>query len=237
MGSQVQLLNASGHLRPIMPGGRNLTLDHGTHVEIFSPSISCTASLAIDANNAAISLDETAFSDVSCNTLNVSYGVTCGDVDCSAIVGLGAVAIANNTAAAIAAATSVLEPAFLTDVSLTKTLNLAASPPTVTLGISSSLEARIAALETALANQPQIETGVILQNSTVSGTQTHSVSFSQTFASAPVVTVCQQTGNDVGHTSISRTYAISVTSSGFSLVVGETEQSGAYSIGWVAVLT
>ena len=237
MGSQVQLLNSAGHLRPIIPGGRNLTFDHGTHVEIFSPQISCTAPLAIDANNAAISLDQTAFSDISCNTLNVSYGVTCGDVDCSAIVGLGAQAIANNTAAAITAATSVLEPAFLTSADLTKVLNTTASPPTITLGLSSSLEARIAALETALANQPQIETGSLTQQATVSGTQSHSVSFSQTFASAPVVTVCQQTGNAAGHVSISRTYAISVTTSGFSLVVAEEEQSGAYSLGWVAILT
>jgi hypothetical protein len=41
------------------------------------------------------------------------------------------------------------EPVFQTTADLTKVLNLGASPPTIELGISNALEARIAALEAA----------------------------------------------------------------------------------------
>ena len=49
--------------------------------------------------------------------------------------------------AAVNAGVATREPVFQTTADLTKTFNLGVSPPTIELGISSTLEARIAALE------------------------------------------------------------------------------------------
>ena len=96
-----------------------------------------------------------------------------------------------------------------------------------------ALEARIAALE---ALSVQIESGTITQASTISGLQSHTVTFSQTFSSVPRVFTNQNTGNSSGHLSIVRIYSINTTQTGCTIVVDETEQSGSYSLAWMAVL-
>ena len=71
--------------------------------------------------------------------------------------------------AAVTAGVANKEPVFQTTSDLTKTFNLGASPPTIELGISATLEARIAALE-AVSN-PFFCAGTIAPNGSVVGSE------------------------------------------------------------------
>ena len=123
---------------------------------------------------------------------------------------------------------------FLTSADLTRTLNLATG--TITLGISSTLEARIAALETELATIPTIYTGPFFALRCEIGMNTYTVTFpSNKFSAAPRVLVGQAAGNATGHDSINRIYAINVTSTQFDLIIHDKGGSNDVTVDYIAV--
>ena len=132
--------------------------------------------------------------------------------------------------AAVTAGVATREPVFSTTADLTKVLNLGASPPTIELGISSILEARIVALEAAI--NPFFCAGVLYPSgairvskgrvgftvTTAGGGADYTITFAQSYGSLNYVAVCcsSQWHDIVGNR----------TATGFTLYVrGSTNQN------------
>ena len=94
-----------------------------------------------------------------------------------------------------------------------------------------------AAINSAIAALPKVASGTTsIGNTNYGTTYAQAVSFpTGFFTAAPDVVVNQSGGNVSGHASIRRIWAITVSSTGFTLVVEDTQSSGGIDVSWIAV--